>query len=94
MNKDIREHIEVLSNYFTSVRELVELVQSEPEDEYEMNYYIVRVRELEVEIEHLAKELGESVQKISKIQWFIDKWKRDINQCEIRIWICKKERYE
>ena len=68
MNKDIREHIEVLSNYFTSVRELVELVQSEPEDEFEMNYYIVRVRELEVEIEHLVKELGESVQKISKIQ--------------------------
>lgn len=68
MNKDIREHIEVLSNYFTSVIELVELVQSEPEDEFEMNYYIVRIRELEVELEHLAKEIGESVQKISKIQ--------------------------
>lgn len=68
VNKDVREHIEVLSNYLTSVRELVELIQSEPEDEFEMNYYIVRVRELEVEIEHLAKELGESVQKISKIQ--------------------------
>lgn len=50
------------------MKELVDLVQSEPEDEFEMNYHNVRVRELEVDIERLAEELSESVEKISKIQ--------------------------
>lgn len=73
MHKDIREHIEILSNYFASVREMFELVHNEPEDDFEKNYRYVRFMELEVRIEHLAEDIGESVKEISKIQPNLDK---------------------
>lgn len=67
MNPIIAEHILILEDYVKTQKELIDLVMSQPQDEFQLNSYIVRVAEVENKFDNLSEQLSESVVALSKL---------------------------